>query len=187
MYYFNKEQVIMKICTICGERNFRISKNKLQFMTTYIESLIVNEKVECFLLCYRGKFVDMCDDIITELADKYPYINKLSFSAFDGTLVFDGPEIDPGFTNSLTLNDPNCYFSPYNSSLQNKFFLLLETMMSIKKLISISDFVLFYFDFAKYKYDENKIIQPFSPATILQTTLSQKRPYINLFEALQKQ
>lgn len=176
----------MKICTICGELSFRISNNKWEYLTSFFENLIKNENITCFFLCYGGKFVDACDDIICELSQKYPSVNKLYFKGVDPMIIFDQDIFNGEYQIQLSLKKDNSFISPSASSLQNKFFKLLENI-GMDELLDISDMALFYFDFVKYMPPSpDSIVVKYNPYSILKSATKSDCNIVNLYHFIKK-
>ena len=71
------QQLTIKICCFVGHRKIEITVEHKQELYDYIESLIVNENVKVFLFGSRSKFDDLCYEVVTELQEKYPYIERV--------------------------------------------------------------------------------------------------------------
>lgn len=67
----------IKICSFIGYRKIKITIELKQELYDYIESLIVNENVKVFLFGSRSKFDDICYEVVTELKEKYPDIERV--------------------------------------------------------------------------------------------------------------
>ena len=67
----------IKTCCFIGHRKIEITVELRQKLYGYIESLIVNENVKMFLFGSRSKFNELCYEIVCELQEKYPDIQKV--------------------------------------------------------------------------------------------------------------
>lgn len=65
-----------KVCFV-GHRKIEETPELEKDLSDYIEHLIKNEDVKVFLFGSRSKFDDFCYDIVTELKEKYPYIQRV--------------------------------------------------------------------------------------------------------------
>ena len=67
----------IKICCFIGHRKIEITAELKQAIYEYVESLIVNENVKVFLFGSRSQFDDLCYEVVTELKEKYPDIERV--------------------------------------------------------------------------------------------------------------
>lgn len=67
----------IKICCFVGHRKIDITIKLRQELYDYIKNLIVNENVKVFLFGSRSQFNELCYEIVCELQEKYPDIQKI--------------------------------------------------------------------------------------------------------------
>lgn len=72
----------MKSKTVCfiGHRKISLDETGEGRLKDIIEGLIVNENVRVFLFGSRSEFDDMCHEIVTDLREKYPFIERYSYA-----------------------------------------------------------------------------------------------------------
>ena len=68
----------MKIKTICfiGHRDFEISDENYEKLKDFFEDLIVSKNVQIFLFGSHSNFDFICHKIVTELKEKYTFIQR---------------------------------------------------------------------------------------------------------------
>lgn len=72
----------MEYKTVCfiGHRNAELEDDKVKELKNIIENLIVNENVHIFLFGSRSDFDFICHKIVTELKEKYPFIQRKCYT-----------------------------------------------------------------------------------------------------------
>lgn len=72
----------MKDKSVCffGHRNAELENDKLENLKKFIEHLIVNESFHNFLFGSRSNFDFICHKIVTELKEKYPFIQRRRYT-----------------------------------------------------------------------------------------------------------
>jgi len=77
-----------KICSFFGHRKIDKTEELITKTTEVIENLINNENVTTFLFGSKSQFDDLCYDIVSELKEKYPHIQRIyvraEFEYIDG-------------------------------------------------------------------------------------------------------
>ena len=69
----------MKVCSFFGHRDTPQTEELKQKVREIVERLIVEEKVDAFLFGSRSKFDELCHMVVTELKEKYPYIQRTAY------------------------------------------------------------------------------------------------------------
>ena len=69
----------MKACSFFGHRDTPQTEELKQKVRETVEQLIVEEKVDAFLFGSRSKFDELCHMVVTELKEKYPYIQRTAY------------------------------------------------------------------------------------------------------------
>ena len=64
-------------CCFFGHRKIDKTLELKERLLSEIENLITNENVTKFLFGSKSQFDDYCYEIVSELKEKYPYLNKL--------------------------------------------------------------------------------------------------------------
>ena len=69
----------MMIKTACffGNRTINETEELKAVLTKIIEKLIVEEKVDTFLFGSKSRFNSLCQETVTALKEKYPYIKRV--------------------------------------------------------------------------------------------------------------
>lgn len=62
---------------IIGHRRIDKSPQLIDRITDVVSSLIADENVDTFLFGSRSEFDDLCYDVVTNLKNKYPHINRV--------------------------------------------------------------------------------------------------------------
>ena len=66
-----------KTCCFFGHRKIDKTAELKNNLYEIIETLIVNEKVDIFLFGSKSEFDDLCHNVVTELKENYPHINRI--------------------------------------------------------------------------------------------------------------
>ena len=69
----------MKACSFFGHRDTPQTAELKQKVRETVEGLIVEEGVDVFLFGSRSKFDELCHIVVTELKEKYPYIQRVAY------------------------------------------------------------------------------------------------------------
>ena len=69
----------MKACSFFGHRDTPQTDELKQKVRETVERLIVEEGVDTFLFGSRSKFDELCHMVVTELKEKYPYIQRIAY------------------------------------------------------------------------------------------------------------
>lgn len=69
----------MKSCSFFGHRDTAQTEELKQKVRETVERLIVEEGVDTFLFGSRSKFDELCHIVVTELKEKYPYIQRIAY------------------------------------------------------------------------------------------------------------
>ena len=80
----------MKECSFFGHRDTPQTEELKQKVRETVEQLIVEEKADAFLFGSRSKFDELCHMVVTELKEKYPYIQRIAYLCKHETACFVG-------------------------------------------------------------------------------------------------
>ena len=85
----------MKACSFFGHRDTPQTDELKQKVRETVERLIVEEGVDTFLFGSRSKFDELCHMVVTELKEKYPYIQRIAYLCKHetGCLVGEGAKM----------------------------------------------------------------------------------------------
>ena len=78
-----------KSCSFFGHRNIQKTEELKQKITEVIEDLIVNYNVLTFLFGSRNNFDKLCHLIVTELKEKYPNIERVTYTCSHETCILE--------------------------------------------------------------------------------------------------
>lgn len=92
-----------KICCFFGHRKINKTDELKERLTRIIENLIVNEKVETFLLGSKSEFDDLCREILLCQKEKNPQIRRVYVRA-------EFPYINEDYKNYLLESCEETYF-----------------------------------------------------------------------------
>ncbi len=70
----------MKTACLIVHRNFEISDKYYSKLKIFFEDLILNKNVQIFLFGSRSNFDYVCHNIVTELKEKYPFIQRMCYT-----------------------------------------------------------------------------------------------------------
>ena len=92
-----------KTCCFFGHRKIDDTEILRTKLYETIESLILNEKTDTFLLGSKSEFNELCHAVLTELKEKYPYIRRIYVRA-------EFPYIDESYREYLLKRYEDTYF-----------------------------------------------------------------------------
>ena len=69
----------MKACSFFGHRDTPQTDELKHKVRETVERLIVEEGVDTFLFGSRSNFDELCHMVVTELKEKYPYIQRIAY------------------------------------------------------------------------------------------------------------
>ena len=81
--YYNcvvNTSLINKACCFIGHRNIKVTDNLKNNLTLSVENLIKQFNVEYFLFGSHSQFNDMCNTVVSNLKEKYPYLTRLGYT-----------------------------------------------------------------------------------------------------------
>ena len=86
---YNK--IVMKEKAVCfiGHRNTKLNESQLEILKNIIEDSIVNKNVQIFLFGSRSDFDCICHSIVTDLKEKYPYIQRRCYTCRHETCTLE--------------------------------------------------------------------------------------------------
>ena len=76
------------VCFI-GHRNAKLEVGKVEKLKSLIQNLIVNENVHVFLFGSRSNFDFLCHKIVTELKDKFPFIQRKCYTCRSESCILE--------------------------------------------------------------------------------------------------
>ena len=94
---------VNKTACFFGHRNIRRTNELEIALRNEIEKLITANGIEYFLFGSRSRFNDLCNDIVTELKIKYPYIQRIYVRA-------EFPQINESYRSYLLKMYDDTYF-----------------------------------------------------------------------------
>ena len=90
-------------CCFFGHRKIEDTEKLRLKLSTTIERLIIDEKIDTFFFGSKSQFDSICHEIITNLKEKYTYIKRIFVRA-------EYPFIDEKYTTYLLENYEDTYF-----------------------------------------------------------------------------
>ena len=86
---------IMKACSFFGHRDTPQTEELKEKVREIVERLIIEEGVDTFLFGSRSNFDELCHMVVTELKEKYPYIQRIAYLCKHetGCLVGEGAKM----------------------------------------------------------------------------------------------
>ena len=121
-------------CCFFGHRKIDEMEELKNNLYEIIENLIVNEKVDTFLLGSKSQFDDLCHKIVTELKEKYPHIKRIYVrSAFQ--------HIPDWYEDSLLQHYEDTYFPEHMENAGRATYVERN-----QEMINKSDFCIVYYD-----------------------------------------
>lgn len=84
-------RTVMKEKAVCfiGHRNAKLDENQLQTLKNVIKDLIVDKNVQIFLFGSRSDFDCICHNIVTDLKEEYPYIQRRCYTCRHETCTLE--------------------------------------------------------------------------------------------------
>ena len=82
-----------KIVCFIGHRNVKLEKDKLEKLKTIIENLITNDNFQIFLFGSRSEFDYICHSIVTELKEKYPFIQRKCYTCKSESCILESERV----------------------------------------------------------------------------------------------
>ncbi len=79
----------VKTCSFFGHRDIEITDNLKEKVKNVIEDLIINYDTSIFLFGSRSNFDQLCHIIVTELKEKYPQIQRISYTCRHETCILE--------------------------------------------------------------------------------------------------
>ena len=81
-YYNNivNTSLIDKTCCFIGHRNVKVTDSLTNNITQLVENLIKNYNVEYFLFGSRSQFNDICNIVVSQLKERYPFLTRLAYT-----------------------------------------------------------------------------------------------------------
>ena len=137
-----------KVCAFIGHRKIEITEELVLKLTTIIEDLIVRKNVRQFLFGSKSEFNDLCYKVVTELKEKYPYIERIMYTCSNEVcaLGYDREKWEKLCTQvkgqkiDVQYYDKECEFKNKYTSGKGSY---VERNFS---MIDDSDYCIFYFD-----------------------------------------
>ena len=80
---------MQKTCCFIGHRNAKLNESQLEILKNIIEDSIVNKNVQIFLFGSRSTFDSICHSIVTDLKEKYPYIQRRCYTCRHETCTLE--------------------------------------------------------------------------------------------------
>ena len=125
---------LYKICCFIGHRKIEITVKLKQAICDFVQNLIVNENVKVFLFGSRSRFDDLCYEVVTELQEKYPDIERVYVRS-------QYEYVGKDYKSYLLQFYEETYF-PDNCKGAGK----LSHIKRNQEMINKSDFCLFFYD-----------------------------------------
>lgn len=175
-----------RVCSFFGHRTIQDKENLIVSLKVEIENLIVNRNVDTFLFGSKSEFDTLCHCVVTELMEKYSYIQRIAYTCK---------------SESCTLESQRTYWETlYSNTTKEKITLLgVEKEYQYKNkwksgkasyvernqaMIDDSYYCIFYYnenyqpqrrDHHKHRFD---IHQPKSGTSLAYTYAKQKKKHI---------
>ena len=92
-----------KTCCFFGHRKINETEELKSKLIEIIEKLIIDEKVDIFLFGSKSRFNSLCQETVTEIKEKYPYIKRVYVRA-------EYPYISDDYKNYLLEADEDTYY-----------------------------------------------------------------------------
>ena len=90
-------------CCFFGHRTINETDELRTKITEAVERLITEEKVDTFLFGSKSRFNDLCLELVTELKEKYPHVNRIYVRA-------EFPVINEEYKDYLLKSYDDTYF-----------------------------------------------------------------------------
>jgi len=91
------------VCCFFGHRNVNETEELKIKLIEIIEKLIVQKNVDTFLFGSRGRFNDLCAELVTKTKEKYPHIKRIYVRA-------EYPNINEQYKKYLLENYDDTYY-----------------------------------------------------------------------------
>lgn len=91
------------VCCFFGHRNVNETEELKIKLIEIIEKLIVQKNVDTFLFGSRGRFNDLCAELVTKTKEKYPHIKRIYVRA-------EYPHITEDYKEYLLQNYEDTYY-----------------------------------------------------------------------------
>jgi uncharacterized phage-like protein YoqJ len=151
----------MKACSFFGHRDTPQTEELKQKVSETVERLMVEEGADTFLFGSRSNFDELCHMVVTELKEKYPYIQRIAYLCKHetGCLVGEGAKMKQQI-KQLTGRD--VYVSEYEDIRKSDRVNSAGRASYVERnqeIINISDFCVFYYNpcFLPYKRKYSKV------------------------------
>lgn len=139
---------IHKSCCFIGHRNANLSAQELDVLKNIIENLILKENVKDFLFGSKSKFNEISHKIVTELKEKYTYIERKFYNLRSEYCVLESERLNLEKIMSTTLRkdvklmgmEGEVSFSKKLNTTVNSYIVRNQAM------IDNSDYCIFYYD-----------------------------------------
>ncbi len=92
-----------KTCCFFGHRKINESKELKSKLVEIIENLIGEKQVDTFLFGSKSQFNSLCQEIVTEIKEKYPHIKRVYVRA-------EYPYISEYYKNYLLVSYEDTYY-----------------------------------------------------------------------------
>ncbi|MDD5924102.1 MAG: SLOG family protein [Clostridia bacterium] len=92
-----------KTCCFFGHRTINKTEGLKLQLCKIIERLIVDEKVDTFLFGSKSRFNDLCQELVTQIKEKYPHIKRVYVRA-------EYPYISNNYKNYLLESYEDTYY-----------------------------------------------------------------------------
>ena len=92
-----------KTCCFFGHRKINETKELKSKLVEIIEKLIVEKQVDTFLFGSKSQFNSLCQETVTEIKEKHPYIKRVYVRA-------EYPYINEQYTNYLLESYEDTYY-----------------------------------------------------------------------------
>lgn len=136
------------VCTFIGHRNVPDSNELRQKIRKIIENLINNEGVTLFLFGSRSDFNSICHDIVTELQEFYPDIQRIAYTCRHETTTMKEDKAEKERIWSNILKRP-VHIRDYDAEYEHPTKYTSGRASYLERnqaMINDSDFCVFYFD-----------------------------------------
>lgn len=183
-----------KICSFFGHRNIAMTDEQYEKLKNIIEDLIINKNVQIFLFGSRSNFDYLCNLIVTDLKEKYPFIIRKCYTCKSESCILESErEKREAFYSKLKKEKVTLPCVDIEVEHKTKYTSgrasYTERNMA---MINDSDYCIFYYD-ENYKPLERKYskqslsnYQPKSGTKLAYSYAKQKRKIIINLVKLQK-
>ena len=106
-YIYKIEVIIVeskeRTCCFFGHRKIDVTDELVSRLKETVEDLITEKKVDTFLFGSKSEFDELCLEVVTELKNKYPHIERVYVRA-------EFPYIDESYTTYLLQSYDRTYY-----------------------------------------------------------------------------